>query len=112
MDALNRRAFAAIRHPGVVTVYEIGASGGLDFIAMEYVEEESLDALIARAPLDLGRGLPYATQIAEALWRAHERRIIHRDLKPRNLMITTRNDAKILDFKPGVHELWLMELGS
>jgi serine/threonine protein kinase len=89
---------SALNHPNIVTVYEIGSDGAVDFIAMEYVEGEPLAAVVARGAVDVARGLHFALEIADGLCRAHERGIVHRDLKPKNLMITPGDEVKILDF--------------
>ena len=89
---------SALNHPNIVTVYEIGSDGAVDFIAMEYVEGEPLADVVARGAVDVTRGLHFALQIADGLCRAHERGIVHRDLKPKNLMITPGDEVKILDF--------------
>ncbi|MDX2150671.1 MAG: protein kinase [Bryobacteraceae bacterium] len=92
------RAAAAQNHPNIVTVYDAGSDGGVDFIAMEYVPGQSLDRLIPRSGLPAPQLLKYATQIADGLASLHASGILHRDLKPSNIMITTEGRAKILDF--------------
>ena len=93
------RSAAALDHPNVATIYEIGETrdGGL-FIAMAYYGEETLRERIARGPLPLADALGIAQQIAEGLGAAHERGIVHRDIKPENIPITTNGVAKIVDF--------------
>ncbi len=93
------RSAAALDHPNVATIYEIGETrdGGL-FIAMAYYGEETLRERIARGPLPLADALGIAQQIAEGLGAAHERGIVHRDIKPENILITTNGVAKIVDF--------------
>jgi len=93
------RAAAALDHPNVATIYEIGETrdGGL-FIAMAYYGEETLRERIARGPLPLVEALGIARQIAEGLGAAHERGIVHRDIKPENILITANGVAKIVDF--------------
>ncbi len=92
------RAAAALNHPNIVTVYDIGANDGIDYIIMEYVEGRSLDTLIGRKGLKLGDALEYAVQIADALAKAHSAGIIHRDLKPANVIVSDDGRAKVLDF--------------
>ncbi|HVS03080.1 MAG TPA: serine/threonine-protein kinase, partial [Thermoanaerobaculia bacterium] len=92
------RAASALNHPGIVTIYEVGESDGVDFIAMELVEGESLASLQRRGPLPPQRVLPWAVELAEALAAAHRRGIVHRDLKPANVMVTEEGRLKILDF--------------
>ena len=92
------RAASALNHPHILTVYEIGEDDGKPYIAMEYVEGETLRQKIKAKPLEVKEALDIAIQIAEGLDGAHEAGIIHRDLKPENLMIRRDGYAKILDF--------------
>jgi len=92
------RAASALSHPNVAHIYEIGEVDGTHFIAMEYVEGESLDKKIAGRPMRLSHQIDFAIQIADALDEAHGRGIIHRDIKSSNIMITPRERAKVLDF--------------
>jgi serine/threonine protein kinase/Tfp pilus assembly protein PilF len=92
------RAASALNHPNIVTVYEIGSEGGVDFIAMEYVEGRSLAHAIPAKGLPLARALDYAIAIAGALAKAHAASVVHRDLKPANIMVTGEGRVKLLDF--------------
>lgn len=93
------RAAAAIRHPNVATIYEIGRTqGDLTYIAMEYCEGETLSTVIRRRELDLRRFLDIAQQIAEGLAAAHENGVVHRDIKSSNILIEKGDRVKILDF--------------
>ena len=92
------RAVASLDHPHICSVYEVGEADGRSFIAMQYLEGESLDARIKRKPLDLKESLAIASQITDALAEAHSHGIVHRDIKPGNIMITTRGQAKVMDF--------------
>jgi len=92
------RAASALNHPHILTVYEVGEDDGKPYIAMEFVEGETLRKKIKNKILQLSETLDIAIQIAAGLERAHELGIIHRDLKPENLMISRDGYAKILDF--------------
>src|SRR5215204_293959 len=92
------RAASALNHPHILTVYEVGEDDGKPYIAMEYVEGETLRNKIRSGGLPLKQILEIAIQIAEGLGKAHDAGIIHRDLKPENLMISRDGYAKILDF--------------
>lgn len=91
-------AAAAIDHPFLCNIYEIGEVDGQAFIAMEYVDGETLKARIGKGPMTLANALHVAEEIAEALAEAHGRGIVHRDLKPANIMLTSDGHAKLLDF--------------
>ncbi len=91
-------AAASLNHPHIAHIYEIGESEGVHFIAMEYVDGETLSEKIHRDKASLLKLLKYLTQVAEGLSKAHAAGIVHRDLKPDNIMITRDDYAKILDF--------------
>lgn len=92
------KAAASLDHPYVCKIYEIGEAEGKTFIAMEFVEGETLKLRLCRAPLPLKLTLQITMEIAEALAKAHERRIVHRDLKPANIMLTLDGHVKVMDF--------------
>jgi DNA helicase-2/ATP-dependent DNA helicase PcrA len=92
------RAASALNHPHILTIYEFGEDHGRPYMAMEYVEGETLRQKIKRRPFEVGEALEIAVQIAEGLGKAHEAGIVHRDLKPENLMVSRDGYAKILDF--------------
>ncbi len=90
---------ATLRHPNIPTVYEMGVQDGLPFIAMEFVEGEPLDKIIASGRhLDLIAKLKIIEQVCSALGYAHENGIIHRDIKPANVIVQPDGTAKIIDF--------------
>jgi predicted ATPase/serine/threonine protein kinase len=92
------KAASALNHPNIVTIYELGHVNGTHYIAMEMICGETLRDLIASGPLPFRKGIAIATQIADALARAHETGLVHRDLKPENLMVAHDGTVKILDF--------------
>jgi tRNA A-37 threonylcarbamoyl transferase component Bud32 len=92
------RAASALNHPHILTVYEVGEDEGKPYIAMEYIEGETLRQKIKARSLQVKQTLDIAIQIADGLAKAHDAGIIHRDLKPENLMISRDGYAKILDF--------------
>lgn len=89
---------SALNHPGIVTVYDVGRDGDIDFIAMEKVSGRTLRELIAPRGMDARTAIGYCIQIADALAAAHEAGLVHRDLKPGNVMVTERGQVKVLDF--------------
>src|SRR4029079_6883737 len=88
----------ALNHPNIAHIYEIGASDGTHFIAMELIDGVTLRELIHRQQVGLAKLLRHLQQVAEGLAKAHSAGIVHRDLKPDNIMITRDGHAKILDF--------------
>lgn len=92
------RAASALNHPHILTVYEVGEENGKPYIAMEYIEGDTLRQKIEARELKIKQTLDIAIQISDGLAKAHELGIIHRDLKPENLMISRDGYAKILDF--------------
>ncbi|MGB7295487.1 MAG: protein kinase [Candidatus Aminicenantales bacterium] len=92
------QAAAALDHPNICTIYEINEAEGQAFIAMAYVQGESLKEKMSSGPLNITAALGIAVQVAEGLRHAHARGIVHRDIKPGNIMLTEEGQAKIMDF--------------
>lgn len=92
------KAAAALNHPNIAHIYEIGEHEGMHFIAMEYVDGSTLREAIHRERIGIPKLLRYLQQVAEGLTKAHAAGIVHRDLKPDNVMITRDGYPKILDF--------------
>jgi len=92
------KAAAALNHPNVAQIYEIGEAGEVHFLAMEYVEGRTLADRIREGPLGPETIVEIAAQTADALELAHSKGITHRDIKPANIMLTPRGQVKVLDF--------------
>jgi len=102
-DRMNRfvreaKSASALNQPNIITIHEIGETGGTHFIASEYIQGETLHALLQQRSLDLKTTLDVAIQVASALNAAHRAGIIHRDIKPENVMIRPDGLVKVLDF--------------
>jgi len=95
---VEAQAAAALNHPNICTIYEVGESEDRPYIAMELVEGETLRDKLRRGPLKAGDALDLAIQVAAGLGEAHRKGIVHRDLKSANIMVTARGQAKVMDF--------------
>lgn len=92
------QASARLTHPNIATLYDVGVFENRHYILMEYVDGEPLSRIMRRDKLEIKIGVRYAVQIAEALAEAHEHGVLHRDIKPGNVLITKKNQVKVLDF--------------
>jgi len=104
-DETRRRRFvqeaksaSALNHPNIIHIYDVSEAEGTPFLAMEYVSGRTLTQVMSRKGIALNDALKFATQIADALAKAHDAGIVHRDLKPSNIMITEDGLVKVLDF--------------
>jgi serine/threonine protein kinase len=91
------KAISGLQHPNICVLYDVGSQGDIDFLVMEHLEGETLYARLVRKPLTPDETLKIATEVADALVKAHRSGIIHRDLKPGNVMLT-KGGAKLMDF--------------
>src|SRR5881296_2922370 len=91
------RLIAALQHPHICSLFDVGHQDGIDYIVFEHLEGETLAHRLQRGPLGLDAALKIAVEVADALDRAHRAGVVHRDLKPGNIMLT-RTGAKLLDF--------------
>ncbi|MGB8116652.1 MAG: serine/threonine-protein kinase, partial [Candidatus Sulfotelmatobacter sp.] len=92
------RAAAALNHPNIVAVYDVGSNQGAPYIVCELLEGTTLRSRLLGGALPVRTAIDYALQIVQGLIAAHDRRIVHRDLKPENLFVTSEGRIKILDF--------------
>jgi serine/threonine protein kinase len=93
------RSAGALQHPNIVTVYELGEEGEIPFIAMEFLEGESLEKIIeSHSPLNLLQKVGFIVPVCRALDYAHKRGVVHRDIKPGNIMLTKDGNVKVVDF--------------
>src|SRR5438552_17900442 len=101
MDRFKREAMvsAQLKHPNIVTIYDIGDSGGVSYIAMEFIDGVGLDRVIAGAGrVGVERAAALAAQVADALDFAHKHNVVHRDIKPANIMVEAGDRVKVSDF--------------
>ncbi|MGH9366006.1 MAG: protein kinase domain-containing protein [Thermoanaerobaculia bacterium] len=104
------RSASSLNHPNIVTIYDLGQTDGVSWIAMERVEGKTLRELLSSGALPVKRVLSIGAQVADGLSKAHEAGIVHRDLKPENVMVTKDGLVKILDF--GLAKLGTVGSGS
>ncbi len=95
---LEAQAAAALDHPHICTVYEISEFKGRAYISMAYIKGQNLKEKISSAPLEFEEALNISIQVAEGLQEAHDNGIVHRDIKPSNIMLTEKDQVKIMDF--------------
>ena len=91
------KTVAALNHPHICTLHDVGRHEDTDYLVMEFLDGQTLAQLLGKGPLPLDQALKIATEIADALDKAHGQGVFHRDLKPGNIMIT-KSGAKLLDF--------------
>jgi serine/threonine protein kinase len=100
LDRFKREAqvSAQLKHPNIVTIYDIGDSDGMSYLAMEFIDGEGLERVIAQGKLSLERAASIGAQVADALDFAHRHSVVHRDIKPANIMLEAGDRVKVTDF--------------
>src|SRR6516225_7551135 len=96
--AQEARSAAALNHPNILSIFDIGDSPGAPYVVSELLEGETLREVLKRGRVSTRKGIAYALQVARGLAAAHDKGIVHRDLKPENVFITNDGRVKILDF--------------
>jgi eukaryotic-like serine/threonine-protein kinase len=100
---IEARAVAALSHPSILSIHELGVAGDVPFAVMELLEGETLRSRIARGPLSWRDAVAIGASVAEGLAAAHAKDIVHRDLKPENVFLTSAGQVKVLDFGLALH---------
>ena len=106
------KAVAALSHPSILSLFDVGEENGVPFAVAELLEGETLRALVSRGPVPVRRALEIAREIAEGLSAAHAKGIVHRDVKPENVFLTKDGHAKVLDFGLARHETAFRNVGD
>ncbi len=106
------KAVAALSHPGILALFDVGEAGGIHYAVSELLEGETLRAALDRGPVAVRKALEIAREVAEGLAAAHEKGIVHRDIKPENVFLTRDGHAKVLDFGLARHDVARRDLSD
>jgi len=109
---VEARAVAALSHPSILSIYELGLVGDLPFAVMELLQGETLRTRVDRGPLPWRDAVAIAAAIADGLSAAHTKGIVHRDLKPENVFLTSDGLVKVLDFGLALHRAEGVEVAT
>ncbi|HKC23318.1 MAG TPA: serine/threonine-protein kinase, partial [Thermoanaerobaculia bacterium] len=110
--ASEARAVAALSHPHILALFDVGEEGGIRYAVSELLEGETLRMAMAHGPIPPRRALDIAREVAEGLAAAHEKGIVHRDVKPENVFLTKNGHAKVLDFGLARHDVSSRDAGD
>jgi eukaryotic-like serine/threonine-protein kinase len=106
------RVLSALNHPNLLSIYDVGNEGGLQFLVSEFLEGQTLRERLQDGALPQRKVIEYSTKIANGLAAAHEKGIVHRDLKPENIFVTKDEQVKILDFGLAKYAMDAAQAGS